>query len=437
VPAGEREIRLGLLGLGNIGGGLVTLIRENADRIARRTGLRPAVRFALVRDPSKPRPIDTEGIRLTDDPGELLDDPAIDLIVEVMGGYEPARTYMEKAIRSGKGVVTANKAVLARHGAVLSGLASEAGVPLRFEASVAGCIPIIRALSEFLVSDRIESICGILNGTTNYILSRMTREGMEYEKALAEAQRLGFAEPDPEFDVSGMDSGQKLVILASLTAGYALEEETVFVRGIERISGEDIRAASALGYGIKLLAGARFAPDGRVELGVHPTLIPADHPLARVEGEINAVWLRGRQVGEMMLYGKGAGPRPTATALLADTLAAFMEPPDARLPYPTEVLAREKLLSPHQARSRFYIRFSVVDRPSVLATITGILGGRGISIAQVRQDRTAAGEIVPVILATHDATDGIVRSAAVEIDGLEVVRKPTVLMRLDDLSMGV
>ncbi len=397
-------IHLGLAGLGTVGCGLVRIIEENSDWIARRLGKRLVVKTILVRDPAKPRPISpSPHTRLTTDPQELLTDANIDIVVELAGGIDFPRWLIREALLHGKSVVTANKALLAEHGPELFELAASRGLGLYYEASVAGGIPVIQTLKESLAGNRIKNITGILNGTANFILSEMTQHGEDFATALAKAQDRGYAEADPTLDVEGWDAAHKLVILIRLATGQDVPLSLLVVEGIRGLEAQDIALAREFGYRIKLVAQMRDK-SGRLQAGVYPALLPEDHILAKVDGPFNAILLEGNAVGPIMLYGQGAGDLPTGSAVLADILAlarsgcspnntGFLE---SRLP-------QAQVLTPALTIFRHYFRFTVVDKPGVVAAIAGAMGEANISIAQMVQRGANPDSSVPIVFFTHNA----------------------------------
>ncbi|MBE3554156.1 MAG: homoserine dehydrogenase, partial [Thermicanus sp.] len=384
MTKGEK-VKIGLMGLGTVGTGVVRLLRAHEEELMAQTGMRLEIARILVKHPEKERSIHVPPHLLTAHPEELLEDESIHVIVEVIGGIEPTRTYIEKALKKGKHVVTANKDLMALYGAELLKLAEEKNCDLFYEASVAGGIPIIRTLVESFTADRITKIMGIVNGTTNYILSKMTEEGISYEEALSEAKALGYAEADPTNDVEGYDAARKMAILATLGFHVGIHLEDVAVEGITHVEKTDINYADALGYVIKLL-GVAEREEELTEVSVLPTLVPKSHPLASVSDSYNAVYVYGEAVGETMFYGKGAGELPTATAVVADLVAVVknmklgVNGREQVFPY-----RKKKMKEEDQIFTRFYFRFTVKDQAGVLAKITNILSQSGVSIAQIAQ----------------------------------------------------
>jgi homoserine dehydrogenase len=372
---------------------------------------------------------------LTKDPGKVLDDPKIDIVVELIGGLEPARGFILRALANGKHVVTANKALLATHGEELYSEARQRGRMLAFEAAVAGGIPLIRSVKEGLVANKILSLRGIVNGTANYILSKMTDEGQEFGRVLAEAQAQGYAEADPTYDVEGIDSAHKLQILATLAFRTPVKLKDIYVEGISKIAPQDIALAREMSFRIKLLAIAK-ASNGSLELRVHPTMIPEDSPMAAVSGVFNAIFLSGDVVNDLMFYGRGAGQMPTASSVWADIveIARRLAAGQAAVPQDLPVLGRNPLtLKPmEEVRSAYYLHISALDQPSVLAQVTGILGKHEISIASVIQKVRHQAKAVPVVMMTHEAQEGSMQKALQEIDGLRVIVAPTRMIRVEE-----
>ncbi|NDY41848.1 homoserine dehydrogenase [Dissulfurirhabdus thermomarina] len=428
-----KVCQIGLFGLGTVGTGTARILLDQAELLARRAGSRLELARVCDRHPDDLRGLPLDPGRVTADVRDLLDDPAIRVFVELIGGIEPARSVVLQAIAAGKHVVTANKALLAEHGSEIFAAAAEAGVAVGFEASVGGGIPVIKTLKEGLVANRIETVAGIMNGTANYVLTRMTDDGLAFDEALAEAQRLGYAEADPTFDVDGIDTAHKLAILAALAFATPVGPADIATEGISRLTPLDITFAAEFGYRIKLLAIARHRPEG-LELRVHPTMIPADHLLARVEGAANAFYLVGDAVGQVLLHGPGAGQMPTGSAVVADIvdiargIAAGVPPCGG----PFEALAPVPLRPMEALVCRYYFRFSAKDRPGVLARIAGILGDNGISIAAVIQKGRRSRAAVPIVMLTHEAEEARVRRALARIDELDVVTDPTTVIRIED-----
>jgi homoserine dehydrogenase len=432
-----KKISLGLIGFGTIGTGLVKLLQENGELIAGRLGAKIDLKRIVDIDIRRSRGIPVDTALLTTDAGDILNDPGIDIVVELMGGYEPARTFILAALSQGKHVVTANKALLATHGDEIFQSAVRHGVNIGFEASVGGTIPIIKTVKESLIANRILSISAIMNGTANFILTKMTDEGKAFAVVLKEAQVLGFAEADPAYDVEGIDAAHKLAILLSLAYGKKVRLEDLYREGITRISEQDIEFAHELGYRIKLLAIA-IQRDQEIEARLHPTMIPFDHLLANVNGNFNAFHIIGDAADSVFLYGQGAGMMPTASAVVSDIVDIardVLKGISGRIPprvLHEEIIENIKLLPFDQIRTNYYFRFSAVDRPGVLSRISGILGENNISIAAVIQKGRKQGGAVPVVMTTYKARELDVRRAMEDIDRLDVVMGKTMLIRIED-----
>ena len=430
-----NEIKIALLGLGTVGSGVVKVLESHGEEMQERAGCRLVLRRVADADLTRPREgLDLGRLPLVGDANRVLDDPEVQIVIELVGGLEPARTFILKALASGKHVVTANKALLAHHGAEIFAEARRNRVMLGFEAAVAGGIPLIRAVKEGLPANRILSAFGIVNGTCNYILSKMTDEGRDFAEVLKEAQAKGYAEADPTLDIEGLDSAHKLQILASLAFRTTVDLKDIYTEGITGVAGEDVVNARELGYRIKLLAIAK-ASDGSLEARVHPTMIPADSPMAAVAGVFNAVFVTGDNVGNLMFYGRGAGQLPTASAIWSDTLdiarrvAHGIPALDVDLPSVSE---RPLPLRPmDEIRSAYYLRVMAMDRPGVLAQVAGILGRHDISLVSVLQKGRAHGEAVPVVMMTHDARERDMRTALAGIDKLPVVASRTTMIRVE------
>ncbi len=426
-----RPLSIAVAGLGTVGVGLLRLLRDNADVVTARAGRPVAVTAVSARDRSRDRGVPLAGLRWVDDAVALAADPAVDVVVELIGGSEgPGRALVEAALAAGKPVVTANKALLAVHGAALAAAAERAGVPLAFEAAVAGGIPVIKALREGLAGNRITGVAGILNGTCNYILTVMREHGREFADVLAEAQKLGYAEADPAFDIDGIDAAHKLAILAALAFGRPVAFGAVHVEGIRRISALDIGFAGELGYRIKLLGIARQTEAG-VEARVHPCMVPQAAPIARVDGVFNAVVAEGDFVGRIMLEGRGAGAGPTASAVVADLIDI------ARGRFAPVWGAASGALSdapsvPIAAHvGAYYLRLMVVDRPGVIAEVTAVLRDQGISLESMLQRGRSPGEAVPVVMVTHETREAAMRAALVRIGGLDAVLEEPAVIRIE------
>jgi homoserine dehydrogenase len=419
-------IGIGIAGAGTVGGTLIDRLVADRAAVTARTGLDLEVRRVAVRDLARPRPVES-GL-LTADVMDLVGDDRVDLVVEVMGGLEPAGSLVVAALRAGKPVVTANKELVAARGPELLAVAAASGVPLLFEAAVGGGIPIIRPLTETLAGERIDRVMGIVNGTTNFILTAMAEQRSEYVIALAEAQRLGYAEPDPAADVSGADAAAKGVILAGLAFGVWVGADEVHREGIERLSPADFEMATRLGHVIKLLAIAERRPDG-VVVRVHPALVPATHPLASIRGATNAIFIEGSSVGQLLFAGPGAGGQPTATAVLGDVIDAargLLAGPAVVPPTPAITGGAGSLAS---TPTQWCLRLEVEDSPGVLSQIAAAFGDAGVSIKSVRQD--GRGDLASLLMVTHGATEGAQRSAVDALRRLDAVREVASAIRVE------
>ena len=429
----DRAINVGLLGLGVVGSGVMEALTRKNALIAKQAGIPVRVRRVLVRDLEKPRSTGTPMDILTTNPEDILKDPEIDVVVEVMGGEKPALDYLRQALESGKSVVTANKEVMAKHGPDLLALASAKGVHLLFEASVGGGIPILRPLMKDLRANEIKAVRAIINGTTNYILTKMTYEDLDFPQALREAQELGYAEPDPTNDVEGFDAAYKLTILASLAFQTRVSHQSVHREGISRLTVNDFRYARELGYAIKLMAIAK-REGAEVEARVHPVLIPQDMPLAKVDGVFNAVELEGDLVGKVLFHGRGAGAMPTTSAVLGDVLEvawglAGANTPASSVPMDSETTTR----SISDLVTRYYIRMTVEDRSGVLAQMATILGSLRISIASVIQkEADPQAQTAELVITTHPSRERDVQQALEELEKLEVVKEIGNFLRVEE-----
>ncbi|HSA60231.1 MAG TPA: homoserine dehydrogenase [bacterium] len=430
----KREIGIGLIGLGTVGAGVWKLLQDNHDVLEQRTGVSIRVRKVCVSDLKKKRAVDVPKDLLTANPDDVINNPGIAIVVELIGGLEPAGSIILKAFEKGKHVVTANKALLADRAAVLFQKGREKGLALGFEASVAGGIPILKAIREGFIANRIQEIYGIINGTSNYILTEMSDKGAAFADVLKQAQKEGYAEQDPTFDVKGVDAAQKLAILIALAHGVEPPKSGVFTEGIDGLTPLDIEFAKKLGYSIKLLAICKER-EGRIQARVHPTMIPLGHPLADVKGVFNAIFLKGDAVGETMFLGRGAGMMPTASAVVSDIAQiAQMIASGIVVPVPAP-LRRDADLQPiEDLVTDYYLRFSVVDKPGVLAQIAALLGEQGISIASVYQQERDEGSRVPIVVMTHEARERNIRLAISKIDKLDAVLDKTVLIRVEHLK---
>ena len=428
-------VRLGLLGCGTVGGGVIRLIRDNKAYLASRVGAPLEVAHVLVRDPVKDRVPECNREWLTTDAEAVFSDKDVDVLVEVMGGEEPAKTYIERALRSGKSVVTANKLLIAKHGAALVELAIENGVDVAFEASVGGGIPIIRTLREALTSDWVDGLRGILNGTCNYILTRMRDEKLPFAEVLQDAQRLGYAEADPALDVDGHDAAQKLVVLSMLAFGAKVDAAQVPVEGIRSIDQIDFKFAERFGYTIKHLAIGRDCGD-RILLRVHPALVAKASVLANIDGVLNGVYLNGRALGPCLLVGRGAGDMPTAVSVVADIVDVARSKMEGQPGLATRgiQLAPRPLVPLDELDARYYLRFDVADQPGVLGVIASALGAQGVSIEQmVQEGRAESDEPVSVLIITHTCREGSVRRAIERIRLEPFMKRAPRLMRVEDV----
>jgi len=433
-----KEIGVGIIGFGTVGTGTVKLLQESAELLRRRVGVPIRIRGIADLDINRDRGVPVPEGTLTTDGFRVARGPDVQIVIELVGGTGAAKDYILEAIRNGKSVVTANKALLAEHGPEICKAALDAGVDMGFEASVGGGIPIIRAMREGLAANRIREIYGIINGTCNYILSRMANEGKGYAEVLAEAQESGLAESDPSFDVDGIDSAHKLAILVWLATGMYASPKDIFVEGIRDIPALDIAYAREFGYVIKLLAIAKEKVEG-VEVRVHPTMIPADHLLATVGGSNNAIYVKGDFIGSALFYGQGAGMRPTASAVVSDVIeiarnlraggTGRIPPSGFFLHDPTEKIS----ISPFEdVQSEYYLRFQVVDKPGVLSRIAGALGAHSISISSVIQKGRKEESAVPIVIVTHHARESDMRAALAETDRLPVVLDRTRMIRIEN-----
>ncbi len=435
-----EPVKVGLLGLGTVGGGTVNVLQRNGDEICRRAGRPIRVTRAATRTLDKQRICQTAGIELTDDPWQVVDDPGIEIVCELIGGTDIARELVLRAIGNGKHVVTANKALIAIHGNEVFEAAQARGVTVAFEAAVAGGIPIIKAIREGLAGNRIDWLAGIINGTGNFILTEMRDKGRGFGEVLAEAQELGYAEADPAFDIDGTDAAHKLTILASIAFGIPLQFDRVYREGIERITIEDVRYAEQLGYRIKHLGIARRAEQG-IELRVHPTLIPERRLIANVDGVMNAVLVRADAVGPTLYYGPGAGADPTASAVVADLVdvtRALTGDPENRVPhlaFQPGALADLPILEMPAVETAYYLRMSAEDRPGVLADVTRIFGDLGISIEAIRQQEpTGEARFVPIIFLTHQVLEARMNEAIGRIEALDSISGHVTRIRMETLS---
>jgi homoserine dehydrogenase len=431
------------MGLGVVGGGVFEVLQRNQEEIKRRAGRGIELTMVSRRDVAKARALVGDAARVVADPREIIANPDIDIVVELIGGYDIARELVLEAIAAGKHVVTANKALLAVHGTEIFAAARERGVMVAFEAAVAGGIPIIKSLREGLTANRIEWIAGIINGTTNFILSEMRSKGLDFDTVLKEAQRLGYAESDPTFDIEGIDAAHKATIMSAIAFGVPVQFDKAYIEGITKLNGADIRYAEQLGYRIKLLGitKRRTGSVEGIELRVHPTLVPAKRLIANVEGAMNAVMVQGDAVGSTLHYGKGAGAEPTASAVIADLVditRLHTADPDHRVPHlafqPGE-LQDTRILPIDEVVTAFYLRLQVQDQAGVLARITAILAESDISIDALLQRESAEGEAqTDVIILTHDTVEGRMNKAISQMQALPTVLAPIVRIRKEELS---
>ncbi len=435
-----KPIQVGLLGIGTVGGGTFAVLARNQEEIMRRAGRGIVIAQIADKDQAKARALAGDSSQVTGDAFAVVRNPAIDIVVELIGGTGIAKDLVLAAIEHGKHVVTANKALLAKHGNEIFLAAQKNGVMVAFEAAVAGGVPIIKALREGLTANRIEWIAGIINGTSNFILSEMRDKGSGFAEVLKQAQQLGYAEADPTFDIEGIDAAHKLTIMAALAFGIPMQFEKAYTEGITRLTREDIRYAEELGYRIKLLGITRRAPDG-IELRVHPTLIPSRRLIANVEGVMNAVLVKGDAVGPTLYYGAGAGAEPTASAVVADLVDVtrmHTADPEHRVPhlaFQADKLSDIPILPMEQVVTAYYLRMQVLDRPGVLADITRVLADRSISIVAMIQKQPAAGEDkVDIIMLTHRTVEKNVNAAIASIEALDSVSGKVTRIRLEELG---
>lgn len=426
----SHSISIGLLGCGTVGQGVLQLLQENDSPLLQRLGHRLEVRKILVRDVGKVRGIELPAHLLTTDPRDVINDPEIKIVIELMGGIEPAGGLLLQALDNGKHIVTANKALLAEAGGPIFAKAAEMKRHVGFEASVAGGIPILKAISEGFIANRIEKTYGIINGTSNYILSEMTEKGASFDDVLKQAQEAGYAEADPTLDIDGTDAAHKLAILVALCHGVQVPFGDIYTEGIQHITAQDIAFAKKLGYCVKLLAVSRDTSEG-VEARVHPTLIPDQHLLAKVQGPMNAIYLWGNAIGESMFYGAGAGMMPTASAVVSDTaiIAARLNEPS--LLDIADLLQAGHLRPMDEWRGEYYLRFTVVDRPGVLAQIASVLGEHDISIISVYQPERDTGGPVSIVVMTHEAREKSMQRALEIIAAQESILDKPVLIRVE------
>lgn len=431
-----KKVKIALLGLGNVGRGVWNILQMNGEEIIKRSGCQVEVAKILVRDPSKARAVKVPEELITTDFDEILNDDSIKIIVEVMGGIEPAKEFILKSLSKKKHIVTANKMLLATYGDELFKKADEEEVMLNYEASVAGGVPIIQAINESLTANKIENLYGIINGTTNFILSKMELEGSDFDDVLKEAQEKGYAEADPTSDIEGFDAQYKLAILSSLAFGTKVKIDDVYREGITKITSKDIRYAKDFGLVIKLLAIAKEI-DGKLQLRVHPTMIPETHPLANVHDSFNAVFIKGNAVDDLMFYGRGAGDLPTGSAVVADIVSILRSNVDTenRLPVEKNNLWHKEIGEINDITSRYYIRTTVTDRPGVLGEITAIFGRHGVSLRSVIQrGRIKNEEEVGLVLVTHYTKEEQLQGAINEVKDMESVKEINNMIRIEDFN---
>jgi len=426
----HEPVKVGLFGMGTVGTGVYKVLKQNAGLIAARVGRPVQVEKIVVRDAAKKRTVDVKEGVLTTDPADILENPGIDIVVEVMGGIEPAREYILQALGNGKHVVTANKDLIASHGKELFDAEREHGTDLMFEASVAGGIPIIRPLKQCLAGNRVTEVMGIINGTTNYILTKMTRHGSNFNDVLKEAQALGYAEADPTADVEGHDAARKIAILASIAFNTRVTYRDVYVEGITRIDATDIKYAAELGYTVKLLGIAKEL-DGEVEVRVHPVFIPGKHPLAAVNDAFNAIFVAGDAVGETMFYGPGAGELPTASAVVGDIIEVARNITGNVTGRINCTCFEEKAIKPiGEVISKYYLRLVVKDRPGVLAGIASVLGDHNVSIDTVIQKRSDD-EYAELVLITHKVQEQNLKDALTIMAGMSITKRIANVIRVE------
>lgn len=435
-----NEIKVGLIGFGNIGAGVVRLLQDNAEVIRQKIGAGITLKRIADLDITTDRGVTVDPTLLTTDVNQIFDDPEIRIVIELIGGYEPAKSFALKAIARGKHLVTANKALLALHGDEIYAAAAAQGVEVQYEAAVGGGIPVLSAIKGNLAANRFNSVFGIMNGTCNYILTRMTQEGADFGDVLQSAKELGYAEPDPTFDIEGTDTAHKLAVLASLCFGTRIDFNAIYTEGITGISGIDIRFAEQFGYRIKLLAIAKRTDDGQLEVRVHPTMIPLHNPLADVSSVFNAIRLTGDFVGPVMFYGRGAGQNPTASAIVGDLIeisrsivSGVKSRRAAPLGFLDNTIGSLPLKPMDEIITKFMLRFSALDQPGVLAGIAGTLGKNGISIeSMVQTARHNGGAAVPIVIMTHEAREGAIRAALNEIDTHNFICEKSRFIRIED-----
>ena len=435
------KINVGLIGFGTVGSGVVKILNESSKVITDKLGAEISLKRIADKDTETDRGVDIGSAELSADAADVLNDPDIQIVVELVGGTGVAREFILEAFSMGKHVVTANKALLSTHGKEIFTKSMELGLQIGFEASVGGGIPVLKAIKEGLSANNIDSIYGIINGTANYILTRMSEEGGAFEDVLKEASELGYAEADPSYDIDGIDTAHKLALLIDIAYGTYVSLDDIYTEGIRDITQIDIEFAREFGYSIKLLAIAKFI-DGGIEARVHPTMVPAKHPIASVNGVYNAVFVHGDVVGSTMFYGKGAGMMPTASAVVADIvdiardiklgIPARMTP----LAYSEEAVKEIKIRPIEDLETPFYLRFSAKDEPGVLSKLSGVLGTHGISISSVIQQGRVDGGTVPLVIVTHSSSERELQSALTEIKGMDIIEDEILLIRIEENPGG-
>ncbi len=434
-------VNVGVVGFGTVGSGTAKILLEQEGLIEKRTSIPIRLKWICDKDITSDRGFEVPEDILTTEFSDLINDPDLDIIVELIGGIEPAKSFILQAIEKGKHVVTANKALLATNGFEIFEAASRAGVEVGFEASVGGGIPCIKALKEGLIANNVSTVLGIMNGTANYILTRMSQEGLPFEDVLEQAQRLGYAEADPTYDIEGIDTAHKLAIMSTLAFGQRIALSDIFTEGIAKITPLDISFAKELGYSIKLLAIGKKNSDDSVDVRIHPTMIPEDHLLSQVNGAFNAVYFVGDSVGKVMLYGMGAGQMPTGSAIVADIVDIARDVKKGcpgRVPalnQPFETIKSPSIKPVESITCKYYFRFTVMDRPGVLSSIAGILGREEISInSVVQKGRAKDASSVPIVMLTHEAVEGKVKKALEEIDSQDFILDETMIIRIEDMK---
>jgi homoserine dehydrogenase len=426
----KTNINIGLFGFGTVGSGVVKVLCHKKDFFENQLGINLTLKKIVDKDITTKRDIEVDSSILSTNPEDILKDEDIDVVIELIGGYEPARTFILTALRSGKNVVTANKAVLSKYWQEIFLTGNEFGTKVYFEAAVAGGIPLISSIRQGLIANKITAIFGIINGTCNYILTKMEKEDKEFTQALHEAQTSGFAEKDPTLDIEGDDTAHKLAILTSLAFGQWVNDDKIYTEGITNITKKDILYAQELGYAIKLLGIAKLVND-EIEVRVHPTMIPKTHLLASISGVYNGIYLIGDLTGPLIFYGQGAGKLPTSSAVISDLINLTYELENKANFYylPKDKLKIKKI---EDVKSKYYIRFSALDKPGVLAAISGILGEYKISIASVIQKER--GDVVPVIMLTHEAKEGSIKKALEKIDKLDTIKDKSLVIRVEEME---